>query len=262
MADLIRRALEVNQAYFALGNECFEADGATFIRNRAVPLRDANHVTHITASTDEEINRLLARVEQEFAGFPYRCFHVDSTTPPALEARLLMDDYQRGSVNLVMLLEGALIASPKRYDIQPITDEAGWDLYAALRHTDWHEFLERVGRSEGEHIARGLLQLRRAQAPPVRFWLAYINGEPRAYCSSWVGPGSLGFLDYLFVHPDFRHRGLATTLIHHCVAECWAQGVGPVMLLCDATDTPKHMYAAMGFRPIAIKREYWKNVEL
>lgn len=259
MIDLVRGALAVNRARFALGNECFEADGATFIRNRAIPVRDANFVTHVTAATPGEISRLLARVEREYAGFPHRSFDVDSTMPPALEALLILDGYQRGGENLVMLLEGDLIGNPKPCEIRPIAGEASWDNYAALRLIDWHEYQARVGNTESDHIAQELTRMQRAKVPPVRYWFAYVDGEPRSYCSSWVANG-FGQVEDLFTYPDFRHRGLATALIHHCVADCRAQGAGPVMLLCDATDTPKHMYAAMGFRPIAVKRGYWKNV--
>jgi hypothetical protein len=31
-----------------------------------------------------------------------------------------------------------------------------------------------------------------------------------------------------------------------------------VCIVCDPDDTPKEMYAALGFRPAAIKRSYWK----
>jgi predicted N-acetyltransferase YhbS len=64
----------------------------------------------------------------------------------------------------------------------------------------------------------------------------------------------------LFVEAAFRHRGLATALIHHCVRRCREAGAGPVVIVADPDDTPKHMYAAMGFRPVATKRDYWKGV--
>ncbi len=127
MTDLARRALEVSQAFQALGNERFEADGATFIRNRSIPaLRDANHVTHVTAATSSEIKALLARVEREFAGFPQRRFDLDFTTTPAFEARLVLDGYQR-SDELVMVLESELKGHAKPVDIRPITNVAGWE---------------------------------------------------------------------------------------------------------------------------------------
>jgi hypothetical protein len=38
MSDLLRRALATDYGWMALGNERFEADGATFICNPSVPL--------------------------------------------------------------------------------------------------------------------------------------------------------------------------------------------------------------------------------
>lgn len=60
----------------------------------------------------------------------------------------------------------------------------------------------------------------------------------------------------LFVQLEFRHRGLATALLHHCVRDARAHGAGPVVIAADADDTPKQMYAALGWRPAAVKREY------
>ena len=93
--DLARRALAVNQANLALGHEVFAADGATFVRDTRFPrVYDANHVADITASTPNEIDRLFARAEAEFAHCAHRKFHVDFRTPPAFEARLQLDGYQ------------------------------------------------------------------------------------------------------------------------------------------------------------------------
>jgi len=50
-------------------------------------------------------------------------------------------------------------------------------------------------------------------------------------------------------------------LIHLCVRACREAGAGPVVIVADPDDTPKHMYAAMGFRPVGINRAYWKQVE-
>ncbi len=98
------------------------------------------------------------------------------------------------------------------------------------------------------------------KSPPVRYWLAYVDGEPRGYFNSWAGIDGVGQVESLFVQAEYRHRGLATALIHHCVADARAHGAGPVVIVADASDTPKRMYAAMGFRPVAVKREYLKTL--
>ena len=95
MADLARRALAVNQALLALGSEVFQADRATFVRNPSVPnIYDSNHVEHVSASTPEEINRLLAHrgVAAEQAGVmtEVRVVNLDRTAGKAV----LLEDEQ------------------------------------------------------------------------------------------------------------------------------------------------------------------------
>jgi GNAT superfamily N-acetyltransferase len=94
----------------------------------------------------------------------------------------------------------------------------------------------------------------------VNYWLAYVDGEPRAYCASWAGIDGMGQVDDLFTHPSFRHRGLAMALIHHCIADCRVQGAKSVVIVADPGDTPKEMYAAMGFRPVTIVSHYRRKV--
>ncbi len=258
VTDLIRRALAVNQAFLALGNERFEAEGAVFVRNRSLPaVRDCNHVAHVTASTPEEIDRLLARVEREFDGLPHRRFDLDFTAPPELEARLAHEGYRRNDV-LIMVLEGDLVGEARPHDVREVEDEAGWAAYASLYGIDWREYQQRSSQDESDQVARAMLQARRIKSPPMRYWLVYLDGEPRSYGSSWVSDDGMGQVEDLFTHPGFRHRGLATALIHRSVADCRERGAGPVVIVCDPDDTPKDMYAAMGFRPVAIKRAWWK----
>jgi GNAT superfamily N-acetyltransferase len=261
LTDPVQRALAVNQVFHALGNERLEADGAIFIRNRETPaIWDANHMTAVTASTDDQIDQLLKRAEREYAGFPHRRFDLDFTTPPQFEARLALEGYQRSDA-LVMLLEGGLTGSAKPHDIRLVTDEADWQAHVALHDLDWREYSARITGSFDEETARQMMLSRRSKSPPARLWLAYMDGEPRAYCSSWPGPAGTGLVEDVFTHPDFRRRGLATALIHHCVGEVRREGAGPVVIVADTTDTPKQMYAAMGFRPVAVVSTYRKDVK-
>jgi len=262
MADeVVRRALAVNQALLALGNEVFEAEGAAFVRNRDAPaIRDSNHVANVRARTPEEIDRLLARVDREYAGVPHRRFDVDLDTPPAFEARLALEGY-RSDEALVMLLEGELIGEAPSHRIRLVESEPDWAAYAALHAIDWRAYTERLGRPVEPAVGEAMRRCRRAKSPPVRWWLAWADGEPRAYFSSWEGTEGVGQVEDLFTHPEFRHRGLATALIHRSVADCRAYGAGSVVIVADPTDTPKELYARLGFRPVAIKRSWWKEAE-
>lgn len=252
--DLARRALAVNQANLALGHEGFEADGATFVRDRDFPrILDANHVAHVRASTPDEIDRLMTRVEREYAHCRHRKFHTDFTTPPEFEARLALEGYDRDD-ELGMLLEGDLHAEPKPHVVRPVEDAAGWAAFDRLHAADWAEYAARLKIDEDVSVGASLAEAQKRKVPPVRYFLAYEDGEARGYVSSWAGIGGIGQVEDLFVHPDYRHRGLATALIQRCVDDCRAQGCGPVVIVADPADTPKQMYAAMGFRPVAVKR--------
>jgi GNAT superfamily N-acetyltransferase len=237
----------------------FEADGATFVRDRSVPaIRDSNHVAHVTAATPEAIDRLLDRVEREFAGFPYRRFDLDFTTPPAFEARLALDGYTRGDA-LVMLLAGELRGAAPAHEVRPVKSDLDWDANAALHRLDWASYADRLGRPAEAEVGEAMFRAWRAKSPPVRTWMAYVDRVAAAYLSSWEGTDGVGQVEGLFTHPDHRHRGLATALLHRGVADCRAHGAGPVVIVCDPDDTPKQMYAALGFRPVAVKRSYWKT---
>ena len=51
----------------------------------------------------------------------------------------------------------------------------------------------------------------------------------------------------LFTLPSHRNRGIARSLIHHCVDDALARGAVDVLIGALHDDTPKNAYAAMGF---------------
>ncbi len=259
VSEIARKALITDRTWLALGNEQIEVGGAVFVRNRDLPLVwDANHATAIIAAAPGEIDALFARMDVEYAHLPFRRVRTDFTTPPEFEARLVLEGYRRHD-SLVMLLEGPLAGESPRHAMRPVTEPADWAAYQALLRANWSEHPERPDRFD-DGVGRQVLRTRQLKSPPVRHWLALVDGMPRAYLSSWEGVDGVGQVEDLFTHPDFRHRGLATALIHHGVADCRAHGAGPVVIVAAPDDTPKHMYAAMGFRPVAVESEYWKDL--
>lgn len=255
------RALDVNAANLALGHGVFEAEGATFVRSRAYPrIHDANHVRDVTASSPEAIDRLLVRVERDYEDIGHRRFDVDFRTPPGFVARLALEGYERSDA-LAMLVEGEVQGKRSEHEIRAIETDEDWAEYARLRTLDWREYSERSKRPDEPEVGEALIAISRLKSPPVRYWLACVEGKPRAYMNSWVGLDGMGQIEDLFTEAEFRHRGLASALIHHCVADCRAQGAGPVVIVADPTDTPRQMYAAMGFRPVAVYSHYLKLLD-
>jgi GNAT superfamily N-acetyltransferase len=261
--DLLQRVCGSNEGYLRLGNESFEVAGATFVRNRNTPRRrDANHVGLIRTNAPDQLDVILRRMEDEFDGIPHRSFGIDPLTPPAEVARLAMEEGYRTSEGLVMLLEGELAVAVRPAEIREVLTEEDWQKYLELDILWWLESgtgEDALGPYSAEHHDEHMLN-RRVKALDVRGWFACVDREPRAFMSSWPGENGVGVVEDLFCHPEYRHRGLATALIAHCVADARARGAGPVIINADPKETPKHMYAAMGFRPYYVSRSLWKNI--
>jgi GNAT superfamily N-acetyltransferase len=251
---LLAAALATNQDNLALGNEVLRDAGARFVRNLGAPgVYDANFVDSITAAAPQEIDALLARAEQVYAHCRHLRCDIDPRTPPEFEARLRLDPAWTCTEILLLVLDGELHAQPRSFEVRRIVTAAGWEAFSALHALDWQEFAG-AEREPGAAVAAGS----RRKSPPVRFWLGYIDGVPCGYLTSWEGTNGVGQVESLFVQPEFRHRGLATALLARCVRDCRDHGAGPVVIATDAADTPKQMYAALGWRPLAVKRSYLK----
>ncbi len=257
--QLVERACETLQGYLALGNERFQAHSATFIRNRAMPARhDANHVGLVRTNNASEIDSLIAVAEAEYSGIRHR-FDMDPLTPPEVEARLALAGYRSWGSGLHLVLVDQPRGAPKPFDIREIVDERGWQDFDRLVRDDHTEEAKKHGRELDLNSMPQRLAYVKAKSPEVRFWLAFVDGEAVAYLNSWPGENGVGQVEDLFTHPDYRHRGIATALLAHSIQDARDRGAGSVVISADPDDTPKEMYAALGFRPLFVSRSYVKR---
>jgi GNAT superfamily N-acetyltransferase len=256
-AAIDRLAVQVNWRNLALGHATLDVDHATFVIQPAHPaIHDANFIHGVTADDDRAIDALLARARAAYPHCRTLTFRVDPDTPARFEARLGHAGTERPRV-LVMLLDGALPGTAAAHDIRPLDDPAGWAAMAELRRADWREHARRHGEDpHGLEIPDGLTATCRLKCPPVRYFMAWVDGRPVGYFNGWGGMEGIGQVEDLYVLPAYRHRGIGTALIHCAVAEARAQGARGVVICADPADTPKSMYAAMGWRPVAMCRQY------
>lgn len=250
-SSMLARVVETIDAYFCLGNDVEVRDHATFIRNDACPCRwDSNHARRVTAESDDEIEQFLHALR---ASYPSRLkVDVSPLTSPGLVARLVAEGFA-ADTTLQMVLEGKLRATPKPYDLREVLTGDDWRAFERLQALDWRETCERIGRPYDSDALPDFTRSKRVKTPPLRYWLALDEGgEPRAYFSSWQGANGMGLVEDLFTEREHRHRGYATALLAHAVADARARGAGPVIIGADANDTPKHMYVAMGWKPVTL----------
>ncbi|MPZ49194.1 MAG: GNAT family N-acetyltransferase [Dehalococcoidia bacterium] len=195
----------------------------------------------------------MGRVDVEYAGYTHRRYDIDPLTPPLVAARLTMLEGYKPSDLLVQLLEGDLQATPPPCDIRQVITEDDWAAYRRLDELWWRESSTDPYDPElhGE-LSRSF----RAKQPHVYSWLVWVDGGARAFLSSWPGENGIGMVEDLYTEPEYRHRGLATALLARCVDDARERGVGPILINASPSDTPKLMYAALGFRPLYLSRSY------
>jgi GNAT superfamily N-acetyltransferase len=254
---LLDRSIATLLGYFELGNEVVVTSRARFVRNLGCrKVYDANHGTAIRAETAIEIDEVLRRADEIFSDVEHRTFKVDPRTPSGFEGRLLLDGYT-GSAELQLLLEGDLDAQPPAIDIRTVESDADWGAVARLTRLDHEEEATKANREPvGSVVTAQMVASKRAKAPDLTFFLAAVDGVDCAFFSSWPGANGVGKVEDLFTVPAFRRRGVATALIAHAVGVARRRGAGPVLIGADPDDSPKHMYAAMGFRPLCVLRSY------
>jgi len=256
--DLLWRAVETLHGYFELGNSATPVGLATVVSAPACSrVYDANCATRVRAATAAEIDAVLAALDRHHGALAHRCVKVDPLTPAPFEARLVLEGY-RAQVELQSVLDGPLLGpAPAAIDIRPVAGDADWASLARLVRWDHKEAAAKAQRAcWAAEVSEQMVDQKRRKAPGVQFFLARVDGSDGAFFSAWPGVGGVGKVEDLFTAPPFRHRGIATALISHAVDDARRRGAGPVLIGAEADDTPKSMYAALGFRPLLIYRSY------
>lgn len=257
VSALIGRVYATLVGYLALGHEASAAAHVRFARSQGTPLvYDANFAHHVRAERAEDIEAALAATDRVFAGLGHRQVVWDPGMPAPFEARLALDGYRpRDEVEL--LLEGDVGERGPGLDLRPAETDGDWRSLLALHRLDHEEDAARGFHAPWDmEVTEQIVAAKRAKTPALRFFMARVGGTDCACLSAWPGDNGVGKVEDLFTHPAYRGRGIATALIAACVDDARARGAGPVLIGARPEDTPKHMYAALGFRPICVSRSY------
>jgi GNAT superfamily N-acetyltransferase len=256
---LLDRVVDTLNGYFALGHEVVDTALARFVHDRAHPdVYDANHASSVRAATPDEVASLLGEADERFAYTMHRTFKVDPRTPPAFEAALVLAGYECDT-ELQSVLEGELAVTPRTVDIRTVETDDDWSSLLRLTRADHEEEARKEAREPWPHALTEALVAAKRVKPGLRWFLARVEGVDCAFFSSWPGTNGVGKVEDLFTDPGFRHRGVATALIAHAVHDARERGAGPVLIGAVAADTPKAMYAALGFRPCCVYRSYTRK---
>ena len=98
---------------------------------------------------------------------------------------------------------------------------------------------------QGENVLRQLDEYaaREWRARPPR---AFVSGDAQATCKLW-SDGRTAQVEDVYTAPDARGLGHARTLVTHAITVARELGHDLVFIPADADDTPKELYARLGF---------------
>lgn len=262
MTSLIRLAYSTFAAWHAVGHEQLNAAQACIVRDARMPnVYDASFAHRVRAQTAAEIDALLAQLDEVFAGFEHRHVLWDPEMPAACEARLVLEGYRPHNPLVSLVLEGELQSRRRTHvDIRPALGDADWETLAALKQLEHEEQVTRGFHPDWpQAITDELTRAKRCKEPHVRYFIARMDAVDCGYFSSWPGAAGMGMVEDLFTRPDHRGRGIGSALIAACVEDARARGASAVLVSPLYADTPKHMYATLGFRPLCVQRSYLRT---
>ena len=220
----------------------------------------ANHASGVRATTPTEIDEALEEIETAFGHSRYRVVDTDAFTPAAVLARLALDGWQERPAVIVMALTGPMAPiETVRFEFRAVETVEDWSELRRLHDLDVSE----EGRASSAHspeVAAGLFEGTAKKARSGRIFLAGLDGQACAYALAVPAPGGFGFIDDVFTDPAYRKRGVGSGLVAHCVEHLRAEGCATAFLTALASDTPKRLYARLGFAPAMLARRWVKTV--
>lgn len=257
--EVTRRIIDAYEWHRALGNRQNICRFGSLIHDTDNPdVWSANHVSGITASSDDEIDELLAEVDANYRYCRHRCFQINKFTPERFVARLIMDDFEELSPTLQMLLmkepPERQVANLKLLDV---VDEDDWLNIRRMVRLDHNEGARTHRTKLPEAVTEGIVSGFRRKSGPSHMVIATIYGEPCAYGAIVDCANGMGMIEDLYTIPKFRGRGIASSIIRHGIARLRSEDRDrQIFLGAHAREKPKFLYRSLGFYAWTVTREF------
>ena len=250
------RVAEARRWFKLLGHEAVADAGATIVATPEHPdTWDANFALPGAETTSDA---LLAALDRNHAHGDWRVVITDALAPPAIEAGLALAGFAT-STTLIEMVAHAITPprTPPAITTDPVVSDADWAAFAPLVEIDHREGL-RTGPYD-PHVAAGLFANMRRCAPPCEYRVIRLEGEVAGYGMTARCPNGLALIENLFTRAEFRGRGIMSAFIAGEFARLGALGCDAMFLDAHAHDTPKHLYARLGFAPVALTRTWTRQ---
>lgn len=243
--DAFERAI---QQFWALGGVTTNEPAGTLVTHEEAPtFRMGNFACEIRTDDLDAVDALVGQTKRVL---------IDRLTPPVLAAHLTLHDWR---------LEHELqLVLPPDHDVPVSTgvtmtsvQEDDWKtIYDFFRIDHEEEDARAKVETRPEVITRAGVDLRRSVGTEATYYLASTGSEPEACIATWGNDDGIGIIEDVFVHPEARGRHIATNMLRFAVESLRRDGIDQVLIATDVADTPKHLYARFGFRPVFVRHSY------
>ncbi|MCW2778131.1 MAG: hypothetical protein JWN17_1856 [Frankiales bacterium] len=219
-----------------------EVPGGAAVLSSAFPAAHDHGMLSVLADVD---GALLASAADDVlggAGLGHRLVELRTPDAPAAEAGLLAAGYARDGV--VLMEWGGPSAAPRS---TATVVELSVDQRVAAATEDWRRQLPDadpdVWRQLGERATTVLPAARTT-------FLGVLDDDGRVLSrTDLYEHGDRAQVEQVVTLPEARGRGLASLLVLEAVRRA---GDRTVLLVADADDWPRHLYARLGFRDVAL----------
>lgn len=237
------RALAFLRALAAAGGEQrLEVPAGTLLRSPGEPQAYVGNQLLLDRPGDLDARGLIALADELMGGLGHRRVLLTDDAEGERLHRALLPHGWGGGAEIVMALppDAELPAAARATAVDPERLQA----------------VERITNAElglsgdvGEQVLR--VRARAAAAIGARGFVATAPDGADAAHATVYGEGPVAEIEDVATRVPYRGRGLARDVIAACVADARARGAELVFLTADGDDWPQHLYARMGFVPIA-----------
>lgn len=138
-------------------------------------------------------------------------------------------------------LQGGESPPKDRIEIRRVPNEIG-----NSESQTWIDILDSDAATDEDEALWRKVARAEARSPDCRLYIAYLDGQP-AGAADLFHRDSWGRVESVTTHPDFRRRGVATTLVAHIVADSLALGNTETYLLVVPDSEAERIYRRLGF---------------
>lgn len=254
--DPVERACQALNFQRAMGHEARTDAFALHVVDRsAADVRASNFTTRVRATSQKEVEQVLASADDAFPHCAHRRFYCDPTTPAIVMAGLVARGFGCER-QLVMTRRADLAARDRELCCDPVQDAGSWRRLAALVHEAELETASSNFLSGAAKQAELRLQGFRTRAPSYEAFVVRRGRTDVGYVAGVACPGGVGVVGELFVLMTARRSGLGTELLRHAAQELRDSGSHHLVMEVTPGSPAQALAESQGFAPLCLTEIY------